>query len=394
MRLLARTPVRWPTPEQFDLWWSRNVAYAVGELSVDGRGFLRDPRETSPIRLVAGRLAEPGSRYVLEQPGLTAELEGRLDEPRRRLLLTYRPPRRGGIDLRRRGDFVLDVDALDSLRTVTLSGEDPYVAAEGRLRPQEPVPFEIQVRLRWLRVHYVVRREPASGGGEDLVLDLDLVARRAWRLPAAPILALAHRFFGSQWQAVADDMAASIATVTDGTAEPGPRPSRLRDGIDMNLASIELRIAMVLDDLDARPWWRRTGRALRQAHARLPVAGFQPWLHYPEPHTLETTIVQTLSRLRHGRRRQALAEALATQRRRLEERAEWVERAVAESVAEHRLDLTDEALDWSWLASPISVIRWLRTQGISESDLAPSPDPAGGPADGSAGGSDADLGAQ
>lgn len=386
MRLLARTPVRWPTADQFDAWWTQNVAHATSRMSVDGRGFLREEDETSPLRLAVGRLAQPGSRYVLDKPGLTAELEGRIDEPQRRMRLTYRPPRHIRSRLRRH-DFEVDVDSLDRPRLVSLEGEDPYVRAEGWLRPLDPVPLDLSVRLRWLRVHYVVRRESDADSGEDLVLDLEVTARHAWRLPAAPILALLRRFGHSQWQATADDMAASIEEVTDGTAEPGRRSSRLLRNVDMNLASIDLRITTLLDDLDARPWWRRTGRALRKAHARLPVAGLRPWDYYPGPQELETTMVAALSHVRHGRRREALAEELVVRRRRIGEWAAAIEETVAAS-AQETDEITDEVLDWSWLASPISAIVWLRKQGVSEADLAPDP------GDVSADGTDADPGPQ
>lgn len=386
MRLLARAPVRWPSPEQFDLWWNRNVAYAAGQMSVDDRGFLRDEQQTSPLRLVEGRFAQPGSRYVLEQPGLTAELEGRIDEPQRRLRLTYRPPRRG-LDRLRRREFVLDLDALDLLRSMTLGGEDPYVRAEGLLRPLDPVALDLQVRLRWLRVHYVIRCEPAADGREDLVLDLEVVARHAWRLPAAPILALLRRLGRGEWQTVADEMSASIEAITDGTSQPGQFSPGLLRNVDINLASIDLRVSTLLDELDTRSWWRRTGRALRTAHARLPVTGLRPWEYHPGPHELETAIVHSISRHRHGRRRDLLAEELVARRRLIDSWVVAIEESVAAAAARHPAELTDAVLDWSWLASPISVIGWLRAQGISDAALAPGP---GASADGA----DADPGPQ
>lgn len=194
MILSARAPVRWPTPDQFDLWWRQAVvAAAASDVDVDDRGHLRDRGNSSPIRLVSGTLGQPGSRYALDRPGLTAELDAVIEDPRHRLQLTYRPPLREKNRFGRR-DFDLAVDSLALPRIATLRGKDAYLEAEGRFAPLDSAPLDLQVRLAWLDLRLMMRREPSSHGREDLVLELEVAARHAWKLPAAPILALLRRF--------------------------------------------------------------------------------------------------------------------------------------------------------------------------------------------------------
>ncbi|GAA1161270.1 hypothetical protein [Ornithinicoccus hortensis] len=357
MRFRAEQGTRWPIGQGWDAWWRLQVGEPGGGADL---GVLLPEATGHDLRLVHGVDGRPGARYEVVAPGLTvgaAAVRIGGTDGARTAHLAYR-------ETTGRRRFLVDCDGLEAFRSFAVHSTLRHLGLEVALRREPERLLDAAIELDWLSVRVraqVVRRAT----GESLRVRLRVVGRGAWRPVLAPLLTMAAPLIRHGLAAAVAGTADRLEHLDEDPAGTGAPARELRQRA-LGAEIFRRRFHEVVDTVDRRPWWRRGRRALLTAYEDLPAVSphwpdgaglltFGSW--WDEEDWLFQGFVQrgVRRRDRHAEVDRQVDAWLRQQEVVLQEGARA--RAAAEAQDPGHLELTDELVDLSWLASPWSTVR-------------------------------------
>lgn len=380
----------WPTDAAWQQWWSHAIGDVEAELDlVEGR--LVAAGDDTGMSHETGPHLQPGAAYRAETPELTVgtiqmTVGGR--SRHRTVLVEYQEV----ADAKRAA--TLHLDGPDRLTSVEIASTLRHLSGVGWFRPGEAHAAHLTVDLDWLRVRLDARIDRGPRG-QFLVAELRLRGRGVWRPVLAPFLSAGRlavsRGFERELTKVAETLTriAADPTVTLEQVESERREADLQERLDL----IERRAAVLRDrfetahhEVSARRWWSRGSKRWKSAYQRLgPLSAVssagEPPLFPPVSflgagdsemwELTEELALDHIVRDRHRRARERFESSLASFVDSQREAAARLARGdqissvgvgdlgpdddirVDDPELEMSLSaLTDEMMDWSFLATP------------------------------------------
>ncbi|MGJ9412560.1 hypothetical protein ACHAAC_07595 [Aeromicrobium sp. CF4.19] len=364
MRLSADAPVSWPSGPAWDAWWQHETRH-LPTSTTDEQGYVDGLEDELPpgtrLRLTAGEHLRAGALYEAEMSGVTTvAAAGGIGGPDDRRLVHAQL--RHLADERR---VVVDLDGLDGLRSLRASSDLQHLAFDVSASTSSTAPFDVELRLDWLRVHLSAAVEQ-RGADAHLVVTGTMRGRGRWRPVLAPFLAAAGSFAAKGLRSSVEDAAAWLSSLEgDPTGERRPNPEQARTHRARTAAAImSARATTVADQMAAGHWWRR-----RNPQHWLRALHDLPEPDWPRAEELDDweSREQDLLRLYATRHRRSdpprwvgdeLLRRHAAQQEALER-----SRAAAEVTTPAPAPLTDASFDLAWLVTPWSMIRRSRDLG-------------------------------
>lgn len=362
MHWTASAPVSWPADAVWQSAWRRAVDAAAaattvhpdGTVAIEGAG----PGEP-PVTLTEGQHLQPGAAYRIAPELTTGLLRGWVGAERA-----------AGVEWAPYGEAGrahLEVQGLERLRAIRGESTLRHVAASVRVDLDDPAHLlDASLTLDWASVTLNVQVRSGL-----LTAELGISGRGLWRPTLAPMIHAASASIEQELQTSVDDAARAVTELpTTGTLVLPSRSEPLADQqqrhlreLRVGVAELERRQHLVLDVVEALPWWRRSPGRWRSEAAALPPGTWPgtealPYGGWPER---ELAVTDLVARVRRGRRAERLDAVVAAYGEELAAARVEQDRQIEEMVRSSRASaapwLTDEATDLSWLASPWKVLK-------------------------------------